>query len=170
MNTDGNPTVINPLAVDVIEPAGEVEVAGGPKMLSDKDLALYAQATGKEVIKIKELAKRSILGELVQKLGAAKVGSSMLVDGEDMIGEGIKLCDQAIGDYAHEPDVVASLIKARLGFVDLWIKSAQAHIKSKKDSGADEPQGKPQNLPPPPLVPVQININGKQVSAEHSEK
>lgn len=170
MSTDGKVTVINPLAVDKVEPAGEVELVKGPKMLSDSDLELYAEAAGKQVIKIKALAKRSVLGELVQRLGASRVGSSMLVDGEEMIQEGIKLCDNSISDYAHDPDVVASIMKVRLGFVDLWIKSAQSHIKSAKDSGLDKPQEKPQNLPPPPLVPVQININGKQVSTEGSEK
>lgn len=170
MSMDGNQTAINPLAVTELEPAGEVDVQRGPKVMPDSELKLYAAATGKNVIKLQDLSKRAVLGDLVQKLGAARVGSSMLIDSEEMIQEGIKLCDNAIADYAHEPDIVASIMKARLGFVDLWVKAAQAHIKSRKDAGLDEPTQKPQNLPPPPLVPVQINIHGKQVSTESNGK
>lgn len=163
---DGKETVINPLAVDIPEPAGEVEVVKGPKVMADSDLAIYAKFTGKSVIKLKGLSKRATMGELVQKMGAAKVGSSMLIDGEEMIQDGIRICDEAMQSYAHEPDIVAGIIKARLGFVDLWIKSAQAHIKSKRDAGPEDSDSKPHNIPPPPLVPVQINISGNSVSTE----
>jgi hypothetical protein len=163
MNTDGTKVVIESALVP-IEPAGEVELVTGPKDLSDSDIEAYAKRTGVTTIKLKALAQRSVMGELVTRLGAAKVGSSMLVDSEEMIKEGIKLCDDMLGEYAHDSKLVGSIMKVRLGFVDLWVKAAQTHIKSRKDAGAEDSDKKPQNTPFPPPPAVTVNIQQNAVS------
>lgn len=170
MSTDGKTIAINPAALVELEPAGEVELSKGPKDLSDSDLHEYARRTGVEVVKLKVLSQRSVMGELVTRLGAAKVGSSMLVDSEEMIKEGIKLCDGLLQEYAHDSKLVGSIMKVRLGFVDLWVKAAQTHIKSRKDAGPEGSEQKPQNTPFPPPAPLQINIQQNAVSQEKSSQ
>lgn len=165
MSMDGKTTVINPLAVGEFEPAGEVEVHKGPKVLPDKDLAEYAEATGQSVLKLKEHARSAVLGELAQRLGTDRLGNAMLLNSPDMILEGIRQIDKMIDDYAHEPKVIGSLVKARLGLIEQYGRIAHTLIKSKRDSGPEVPIEKPQNEPPPPLMPVQINIHGNSVSS-----
>lgn len=166
MSTDGNLTVINPLAVTVSEPAGEVEVQKGPKPMADKDIQAYAEMTGQTVLKIREISQSSILGELMQRIGTEKIGNAMLIKNQEMILDGLRECTSMIGDYAHEPNVVAMLAKVKLGLIGEWNKAAHTFIRSKRDSTSEEPNNIPQNIPPPPLVPVQINIHGNQVSGE----
>jgi hypothetical protein len=116
MSTDGKMINIDPLALTELEPPGEVELSKGPKDLTDSDIAEYARRTGVDVIKLKDLTRRSVMGELVTRLGAAKVGSSMLVDSEGMIKEGIAMCDNLLSEYAHDSKLVGSIMKVRLGF------------------------------------------------------
>lgn len=161
MNTDGQTTCIlaEPVEELSLEPAGDVKIAKLPKDISNSEIEHYAKLTGQTAVKLKELAKRAMLGDLVQRIGAARLGSSMLVDSEDMIKKGIELCDDWISDYAHDPKAVSSILKTRAMLVDMWIKAAQAHVESQKITSPDDSEGKPQNTPPPPLVPVQINIS-----------
>jgi hypothetical protein len=170
MSMDGKTIVIDPLAIKELEPAGEVELSKGPKDLSEEDISGYAKRTGVDVIKIKDLARRSSMGELVARLGAAKVGSSMLVDSEAMIKEGIEMCDNLLSEYAHDSKLVGSIMKVRLGFVDLWVKAAQTHIKSRKDAGPEGSEQKPQQTPFPPPAPLQINIQQNAVSQDKSQQ
>lgn len=162
MSTVGMTHVTSPVDVEVIEPPGEVEIVTQPKDLSDSDIAEYARRTGVETITVKVLARRSVMGELIQKLGAAKIGSSMLIDSETMIQDGIKICDQMLQDYAHDLKLVGSIMKARLGFTELWVKTAQTHIKSVKDVAVEVPIEKPlvQPFPPPNLSQTNIYVNG----------
>lgn len=146
------------------EPAGEVELHPGPKDLQESDLKEYAERTGVTVIKLKGLQKRAIMGELVQRLGALRVGSSMLIESEEMIRDGITICDQLLKEYAHEPILVGAIIKTRLGFVQEWGKTAKAHISSRKDAGIEDSDKTPQNIPFPPATAVQNNIQLNVVS------
>lgn len=139
------------------------EILSGPKDLPDSVIAAYAKSTGYSIIKLKALAGRAQMGDLVQKLGACKIGSSMLLESEEMIKEGIKIIDGMIDDYRHDPKAVSSLMRTRQAFTDLWVKASIAHIESRKEQ-PEGPSEKPQNVPPPPLMPVQINIHDKQVS------
>lgn len=164
MNMDGTIPVINPMDVVAIEEPGEVTISTGPKDLTDKELEDYAKRTGAEIVVLRALSNRSVMGELVQRLGAAKVGSSMLVDSEKMIKDGITLCDGMISEYAHDSKLVGSIMKVRLGFVDLWVKAASSHIESRKNAGPEGSPEKPQQVPFPPSVPLQINIQNNTLS------
>lgn len=148
---------VNPLAVDVIEPAGEVAVKG-KESLTQAEIASYARRTGKPIIRIQNLQRSAVMGELSERLGGVRIGSSMLLESEEMITSGIKTCDELIDLYRGDPESVAHLVRARHGFVDLWVKVAHTHIKSKKDSGPDIALQPPQNVPFPPSVPVQVNV------------
>ena len=170
MSTDGEMSCIS------IKPEGEpieasekVEIIKGPKELPESIIQEYARATGQSVIRLKDLASRAMLGELVQRLGAARQGSAMFIESEDMIKEGIKLVDNMLQEYAHDPKAVSSLMKTRAAFVDQWLRAAEGHIASKKDS-PDDSDGKQQNIPPPPLVPIQINNYTNQVAPEPAVK
>lgn len=171
MSMDGKTIVIdNPLSLTEFEPPGQVELSKGPKDLSEEDLSNYARRTGVDVIKLKDLAKRAAMGDLITHLGAAKIGSSMLGESEAMIKEGIKMCDEMMSEYAHDSKLVGSIMKVRLGFVDLWVKAAQTHIKSRKDAGAEGSEQKPQQVPFPPPAPLQINIQQNSVSQDKSSQ
>ncbi len=166
MNMDGD---VKTFDVATTAPVGlpeVVEINDGPKSLTEAQLREYAKATGVKLVKLKELRKRNILGDLVQKLGAAKHGSWMLVESEDMILDGIKQIDKAIDDYQHDAQAIATLMKTRAALVDLWLKAAQAHIKSRKDGGAESSSEKPQQMPFPPASPVQTNIQVNVVGSD----
>lgn len=154
---DGQSEGVNPLAVDKIEPAGTVAIKDKTE-LSMSEIEAYARKTGRSVVKIEALAKRAIHGDLMERLGGSRVGSAMLIESEDDIRQGIQVCDEFIERFANVPDAVPAIMKVRLGYVDLMIKAAHTHIKSKKDAGPDMSQQPPQNIPFPPSVPVQVNI------------
>jgi hypothetical protein len=154
---DGTKESVDVLAVDVIEPAGAVDVKI-KEGISQSEMEAYARRTGKPFIRIKDLQQRAILGELQERLGGSRIGSAMLLDSEDKIEAGIKLCDEFIALYRELPEIVAGLIKVRLGFVDSYVRVAHTHIKSKKDSGPDMSNQPPQNIPFPASVPVQVNV------------
>ena len=61
-------------------------------------------------------------------------------------------------------------MKVRLGFVDLWVKAAQTHIKSLKDSSVEVSLEKPlvNPFPPPTLIQNNTYVNG--VSKEEEKK
>lgn len=170
MSTDGEMSCIS-IKQDgaPLEQPEKVDILTGPKELPEQVIQKYAEATGVSVIRLRDLAKRGLFGELVRKLGAASQGSWMLMESEDMIKEGLKSIDSMLGDYAHDPKAVASLVKARLGYVDLWIKAAEAHI-SGSPGGPEGSDQRPQNVPPPPLVPIQINVSPNQVSITEQPK
>lgn len=164
MSTDGEMSCISIKPDDApLEVQEKVEVVKGPKELPESVIQAYAKATGQAVIRLQEMARRGILGELVQKMGASRQGSWMLLESEDKILSGMKAIDDMMADYAHDPKAIATLVKARLGYVDLWIKVGLGHIDSKRDAPEDSGQV-PQNTPPPPLVPIQINIHKDSVS------
>lgn len=150
----------------VSEPAGEVDIIKAPKELSQKDIDSATRALGIKKIKIKELGHRAVIGDLIQRIGAAKQGSYMLLASENMIQEGIKQLDRMLDGYAHEPEVMAQLAKHRVALIDLWIKAAQAHIKSKRDAGTESPAQTPQNVPFPPSSPVQVNVQVNNMEGE----
>lgn len=152
--------------VTEIEPAGEVAVINGPKQLSQSDIRAYAKATGKTILTLKDMSRRAVLGDLVQKLGAAKMGSSMLIDSEKMIKDGIEQCDEMMETFKHIPEIVTMVVKCRLGFVDLWVRVAQAHIKSRKDYGPDISDMKPLAMAFPPAATVQNNVQVNLVGSE----
>ena len=154
---DGQPNGVNPLALDTIEPAGDVVVKDKTE-LSMREIEAYARKTGRSVVKIEALAKRAILGELTERLGGSRVGSAMLIESEDDIRQGIQVCDEFIERFANVPEAVPAIMKVRLGYVDLLVKAAHTHIKSKKDAGPDMSNQPPQNTPFPASVPVQVNI------------
>lgn len=166
MSMDGKTIIVNPLALTEIEPAGEVELSNGPKELSEEDLESYSRRTGVKVIEIKELAKQAAMGDLITHLGASKLGSSSLIKSEGMIKEGIAMCDNLMAEYAHDSKLVGSIMKVRLGFVDLWVRAAQTMIKSRKDAGVEGSEQKPLQTPFPPPQPLQINIQQNAVSQD----
>lgn len=135
----------------------QVEVVSGPKPLSDKDLREYAKAAGIAMVKVKTIRKRNIAGDLIQRLGAARHGSWMLFESEEMILEALRQIDKSIDDYPHLPEVVTSLIKIKASLIERWQKAAVAHIKSKKDV-AEIPSEKPLVQPPPMGGPPQQNV------------
>lgn len=167
MSEDGMIPAINPLSKAELEPIGPVKIVSGPKDLSDEDIQDYARRIGVDTVKVKAISNRSIMGELVQRLGAVRVGGSMLIESEQMIQDGIKLCDEMLSTYAHDSKLVGSIMKVRLGFVDLWVKAAQSHITSAKNLPVEDSEKKPQQVPFPPPVPVQINIQANSVSKEN---
>lgn len=170
MSTDGEMNCISIKPDNApLEVSEKVEIVKGPKELPESVIQAYAKATGQPVIRLQELARRGLMGDLVQRLGASRQGSWMLLESEDKILNGMKAIDDMMGDYAHDPKAIATLVKARLGYVDLWIKVAIGHIESKRDGPEDSGQT-PQNIPPPPLVPVQILISGNNVSTSENLK
>lgn len=140
------------------EEAGAVEIARGTKEVTKAELAEYAKATGVTLVKLRSIKKKSVLGQLIDKLGAAQIGTALVMESPDMIQDAIKQCDSMMGDYAHEPDVMAQLMKAKVSLIDLLMKAGQTLIKSKKDAGADMPTAAPLNQPFPAGAPVQINL------------
>lgn len=154
---DGYSNGVNPLALDTIEPPGKVTIKDKSELSLD-EIEAYARKTGRSTMSIHALAKRAILGELTERLGGSRVGSAMLIETEDDIRAGIKVCDDFIERFANVPEAVPSIMKVRLGYVDLLVKAAHTHIKSKKDAGPDMSMQPPQNIPFPPSVPVQVNI------------
>lgn len=152
----GSTIAINPLAVSTTAPM-KVEIKNQPRCLDATELAHYAKATGKSVVMLKELARRAATGAFLGNIGAARMGHSMLVDGEEHIASILKDCDDMMAQYSNSPDMAAVVLKTRLGLAELWVKMAQAHIDSGRKAALESPQEEPQNKPPPPLMPVQIN-------------
>lgn len=148
-----------------LEPPEKVDIIKGPKELPDDIIQEYARATGREVVKLRALSRSAIMGDLAEKMGAHKIGISLLIDSPDMLKDGMKSCDDLVEAYAHDPKAVASIIKSKCQMMDLYIKTGESLISSHKNR-PEEPSEKPQNTPPPPLVPVQINIHGNSVSSE----
>lgn len=139
------------------EESGLVEIAKGTKEVTNKELAAYAKATGVQLVRLKAIKKKAVLGQLVDKLGAAQIGTALVMESPEMIQDAIKQCDAMMGDYAHDPDVVGGLMKAKVSLIDLLVKAGQTLIKSKKDAGADMPQVAPLNSPFPAGIAIQVN-------------
>lgn len=166
MIQDGKQIAIDPVSEESTEPIMEVELKGEPRCISQTILAKYAKATGMEVVKLRGLARRAAAGDFIRRLGAVKMGHSMLVDGEEHIARIGKECDAVMEQHGENPDVVAVVLKAKVALAELWVKIAGSHMDGGKRTTSEDSNEKPQNLPPPPLMPVQINIHGNQVSAE----
>lgn len=152
---------IDPLAVTTIEEPGRVTIKDKPTGLSRAELNRYAKLTGRNIAAIMKISQKSMLGELAEKLGQANYGSALLLDTEEDIGNAIAQVDKMIDEYPHEPDAVVSLLNIKKGLIELKLRTAHTHIKSKKDSGPDQSQAPPVNIPFPPSVPVQVNIKNE---------
>lgn len=152
-NTDQTFDVMAPVKVEAMP----VEIHRGPKTLRDSELKEYAKAAGLSMVRLKKIRQRNVAGELMQKLGAAKHGSWMLFESEEMITKVLDQIDKALDDFPGEPEVVASLLKAKALLIERWQKAAVAHIKSKKDV-EEVSQEKPLTTPFPPASPVQNNL------------
>jgi len=150
MKPDGSGTAIE-------YPRMEVELKSQPRCLTPTELSDYAKATGKSVVLLKGLSARAALGHFMRRIGAARVGHAMLVEGEDHIKTIMEECDEMMEEFSGNPDAAAVAIKAKLGAAELWVKMAQTHIDSEKRVMAEESDERPQNKPPPPLVAVQNN-------------
>lgn len=137
-----------------------VEISKGPKMLGNKELEEYSRLTGVKVVKLKEIKKKAILGELIEKLGAAQYGTAILFESPEMITDALKQCDEMIETYRGEPEVAAGLMKAKVALIDLQVKAGQALIKSKKDAavGPEVTQLRPSF---PAGIAIQVNTVAK---------
>lgn len=152
--------------------AGAVEISRGPRMIGNKELAEYAKATGVKLVKLKMLKKKALLGELIEKLGAAQYGTAILFESPDMIDDAIKQCNSMIDEYRGEPEVAAQLLKAKVALIDLQVKAGQALIKSKRDAGEVVMPSAAQQIPFPPHqpVPVQVNLQLNQLASEKDKQ
>lgn len=157
MRQDGNKIAINPLATTDVTPPPTVDLKHEPKVISNEDLKRYAVATGQAVVRLKELSKRAALGAFMRKIGTARMGQAMLLDGEDHIKTILKECDDVMVQHGEDPDAVSVVLKTKLGLVELLVRMAEAQIETGKKSGTEESDAEPQNKPPPPLVAVQNN-------------
>jgi hypothetical protein len=139
-----------------------VAINRNPRMIGNKELAEYAKETGVKLVKLKAIKKKALLGELIEKLGAAQYGTAVIFESPEMIQDAIKQCEKMMDDYPHEPDVMAQLMKAKVSLIDLHVKAGQALVKAKKDA-AEAPQVAPQQMAFPAGQPVQVNLQFNNV-------
>lgn len=166
MSSDGTIVVTPDVAVQDQHPA-PVEISTRPRELTQAQLRDYAQATGKKLVKIKDIGRTAILGELIERLGAARRGAAILVESEDDIAQGIELAKQTLERHQGDPIGAASALRVLLGFVDLKVKTAHTLIRSKKDS-SENSETKPLTTPFPPAAPLQVNIQNNLVGQDSS--
>lgn len=159
-NTDGPPNSMEVLSPTEPMPVAITE-AKSPVKVTESDAIAAARVLGLKTVRIKRLASSAVIGQFMAQLGATRIGQGMLLVAEKEIGKGLRLCDRFMRDYPHEPEVLASIMKIRLGLVDAMLKAAHTHIKVNKDSGAVELEMKPQNqaFPANAAVSQAVQIN-----------
>jgi hypothetical protein len=136
--------------------------------VTEDEAAAACKALGLKPIRVRKLSKSAIVGKFMSQLNAAHVGSGRLLIADKEIEKGIKLCDKFLEDYPHEPDVISSLMKVRLGLTEALLKSAHTMIKVNRDSGAVE-EMKPLVPAFAPNQPVQTNVQVNIVAKENPQ-
>lgn len=150
-------------AVVKVEPVGLPTPTGNK--VTEEEAVEACRVLNLKPIRIKRLAKSAVVGKFMSQLNAVHIGTGRLLMCDKEIEKGVKLCDKFMGDYAHEPEVIASLMKVRLGLLEAMMKSAHTLIKVNRDSGVVE-DVKPLLAAFPPNQPVQTNVQVNIVAKE----
>lgn len=146
----------NPLAVLTPEPVGLPAAPKSEGKVTEDEAVAACKALGLKPIRVRRLAKNAVIGKFMAQLGATQIGTGKLLLADQQIEKGLRLCDRFLSDYPHEPEVVSSLMKVRLGLTEALLKSAHTLIKVNKDSGVVSEFAPPVNAFPP-NVPVTVN-------------
>lgn len=145
-----------------IPPPMRVEMPEPPQPsdgeITESEAIAACRSLGLKTLRVRRLSKHAVIGKFMAQLGATQIGTGKLLLADQQIEKGIKLCDRFLQDYPHEPDVIASLMKVRLGLIDAMIKSANTLIRLNKDSGLIDLETKPMQQAFPAHQPVQQNV------------
>lgn len=162
----GHEIYMSETPLDVLKPE-HVTLPVAPVKITEEEARTAAKALGLKPVRVRRLSRHAVIGKYMEQLGAAQIGVGKLLVTDQQIEKGIKLCDRFLGDYAHVPEVVASLMRVRLGLTTAMMKAAHTLIKVNVDSGAvAESQPLVQSFPAnaPVHVNTQVNIVAKEPS------
>lgn len=148
--------------------AEPVQLPAAPIKITEDEAKEACRALGLKSIRIRRLAKSAIIGKFMEQLGATQIGAGKLLLADYQIEKGIKLCDRFLDDYPHEPAVIASLMKVRLGLTEAMLKSAHTSIKMNVDSGAVSDM-RPLVPSFPPNAPINVNTQVNLVAQPEKE-
>lgn len=141
---------------DVLAPEA-VQLPDAPSKVTEEEALVACKVLGLKPIRVRRLAKSAIIGRFMEQLGATRVGAGRLMMVDQQIEKGLKLCDRFMGDYPHEPEVIASLMRVRAALTEAMLKSAHTMIKVNKDSGAVDLEMKPLVQAFPANAPINVN-------------
>ncbi len=126
-----------PIPRDDTEVAEAVPIEVGDLQLDITGVEEAAKELGMTMWGPSKLRACEAMGGAIKKAGVLKIGRSMLMRAVDGASSGLDQCENILGG-SSDPEVKASVLQTKFGFVKELRENATAFIKSAELDGSDD--------------------------------